>query len=61
MNWLVDAEILCPFCGEAFTAEIDTSQGDYETVQDCEICCRPFRLEVRCAPGRLESLDALPE
>ena len=61
MDLIVESEIFCPFCGESFPVEIDTSQGSYETVQDCEVCCRPFRLLARCAPGEVHSLDALPE
>jgi hypothetical protein len=61
MELVVDADILCPFCGESFTVAIDTSQGDYDTVQDCEVCCRPMRVSARCAPGRLDALDAFPE
>ena len=38
----------CPYCGEAFETNIDTSAGSQEYIEDCQICCRPitFRIEV---------------
>jgi hypothetical protein len=32
----------------------DTSQGDYSTIEDCEVCCAPMNIEVICEPGRVE-------
>jgi len=34
----------------------DTSQGDYSTIEDCEICCAPMNIEVICEPGRVEEV-----
>ena len=42
MNYIVETEIVCPFCGEAFATAVDTSQGDVSTIEDCTVCCRPF-------------------
>ncbi len=42
-----EAEILCPHCGEAVTIALDPAGGltqDY--VEDCAVCCRPWRLRV---------------
>ncbi len=61
MDLITEADLQCPFCGEIFPVEIDTSQGDYETVQDCEVCCRPMRVVARCSPGRLDALDSFAE
>ncbi len=40
--------VQCPYCGETFETEIDTSAGSQEYVEDCYVCCRPivFRIEV---------------
>ena len=40
--------IQCPYCGETLEAEIDTSAGSQEYVEDCHVCCRPivFHTEV---------------
>lgn len=60
MDWIVAAEICCPYCWEEFVVQIDTSQGDFESVEDCSVCCRPMTLVARCEPGRLESLEVAP-
>jgi len=43
----------CPYCGESFTTLIDlsgsnTSAGNQEYTEDCQICCRPiiFNIEL---------------
>lgn len=58
MNLMVETDVQCPACGEWFAVEIDTSQGEeFETVQDCEVCCRPMRLLARCVPGRVDDVE----
>lgn len=42
------ATVSCPYCGEAVEITLDPgggSQQDY--VEDCEICCQPWRVFVR--------------
>ena len=34
--------IQCPYCGEFFEAQIDTSGGSQEYIEDCYVCCRPI-------------------
>jgi len=34
--------VSCPYCGETFTALIDTSAGPQQYIEDCEVCCRPI-------------------
>ncbi len=58
MQLLVDVEIECPYCFEMFSSVVDTSEGDYETVEDCSVCCRPIALTVRCRPGRVDSVES---
>lgn len=40
--------VQCPYCGETFETQIDTSGGSQEYVEDCYVCCKPivFRIEV---------------
>lgn len=39
----------CPYCGEWQQVFVDPeSQG--EMVEDCEVCCQPWRLQVRHDP-----------
>jgi len=32
----------CPYCGESFAADIDTSAGNQDYIEDCPVCCRPI-------------------
>ena len=42
------ATVVCPYCGEAVTIELDVGGGARQQyVQDCEVCCRPCQVEVR--------------
>ncbi len=58
MTYLVETDVPCPWCGEYYAATIDTSQGDYATIEDCAVCCRPIEVTVRCGPGELLGLEA---
>jgi hypothetical protein len=52
--------VQCPYCGESFETQIDTSSGSARYVEDCQVCCRPidFSLEVDPA-GALVALSTL--
>jgi len=60
MNAIVPAEVECPWCYEPVLFQIDTTQGDHETIEDCQVCCRPISLNVQCEPGRLDDVQAEP-
>lgn len=48
-------EVTCPFCGEEVTIRVELDvRGSF--VQDCEVCCRPWRVRVR-GTGNHRSLD----
>lgn len=47
MNYLTDYQIACPYCGEQFETSLDTSQGDQTYFEDCYVCCRPIKFDVR--------------
>lgn len=53
---LVEIQIQCPHCGEIITSTADTSQGDYSTIEDCEVCCAPMNIEVICEPGQVKEV-----
>ncbi len=38
--------VQCPYCGETIETAVDTSAGNQEYIEDCQVCCRPivFRL-----------------
>ena len=54
--------VQCPYCGETFETQIDTSGGSQEYVEDCYVCCKPivFRTEVD-ADGELTGLEVQRE
>jgi len=56
MNLLVQLEVQCPYCGEEFPLTVDTTQGDYETTEDCSVCCRPIVFTLECLPGEVCSV-----
>lgn len=55
MSSLDPVEIECPYCGETIELLIDTSVGDQEYIEDCQVCCRPISIVVSIDP------DGLPE
>ena len=51
------ALVTCPYCGEAFEAQVDTSAGSCTYVEDCQVCCQPIEMQLRVADdGTLEEL-----
>ena len=43
----LDAEVRCPSCGERCTIALDPGSGArQEYVEDCQVCCRPWRVVV---------------
>ena len=43
-----EAEVHCPFCGEVAVIGLDPGGGAaQEYVEDCPVCCHPWRLRVR--------------
>ena len=59
----LEAEVQCPHCGEPVVIALDPGGGDeQEYVEDCQVCCRPWRVIVRYetdgrATVHAESLD----
>ena len=51
---------VCPHCGEVIVTTADTSQGDYATIEDCEVCCAPMNIEVICEPGLVKEVNVSP-
>lgn len=42
-----EAVITCPHCGESIEIALDAGSGArQEYVEDCEVCCRPWRVVV---------------
>lgn len=47
MQALFEVEIDCPYCGDRFTALIDSTEGDCDYTEDCAICCQPIEFHLR--------------
>jgi hypothetical protein len=45
--FIAEKQYQCPYCGETIDAFIDSSQGSYQTVEDCSVCCRPIALSIQ--------------
>jgi hypothetical protein len=40
--------VLCPYCHQAVEIALDPGGGGrQEYVEDCEVCCRPWKVSVR--------------
>jgi len=48
--------VQCPYCGENFDTQLDTTSGSARYVEDCQVCCQPieFNLEVDSAGDFVE-------
>jgi cysteine-rich CPXCG protein len=47
-----EATVVCPYCGEPNVIGLDPAGGkaqDY--VEDCQVCCQPWRVRVRYGRG----------
>ena len=43
-----EAEVACPYCGETAVIGLDPGGGSAQDyVEDCPVCCRPWRVRVR--------------
>ncbi|HVB32102.1 MAG: CPXCG motif-containing cysteine-rich protein [Gemmatimonadaceae bacterium] len=42
-----EATVLCPYCAEEVEITLDPGGGpEQEYVEDCEVCCQPWRVNV---------------
>ena len=51
--------IVCPYCGETNEIALDPDGGAYQDyVEDCQVCCRPWRVRVTYSPGGTAEITA---
>jgi len=43
---LTPSTIDCPYCGELLEILIDSSAGNQDYVEDCQVCCSPIDITV---------------
>ena len=54
--------VQCPYCGETFETEVDSSAGNQEYTEDCYVCCRPIVFHVKTdGDNELLSIEARRE
>ena len=54
-------EIQCPYCGEIIEILVDTSAGDQEYIEDCQVCCRPIEFSVTLDEGDVPHVEVRRE
>jgi len=43
----LEAEVACPYCGERCSIALDPGSGaTQQYVEDCPVCCQPWRVQV---------------
>ena len=43
--------VSCPYCGEENEVSLDPGSGDVQDyVEDCQVCCQPWRVSVEYGP-----------
>ena len=57
---LPTADIACPYCGEVITLVVDDSAGAQRYIEDCQVCCRPWRVTVSYDEDGNATISALP-
>jgi len=56
-----EAAVACPHCGEPNTIALDPGGGSLqEYVEDCQVCCRPWRVVVRYDRDGTAAVSAEP-
>jgi hypothetical protein len=52
----------CPHCAQVIETAADPSQGaSQQYIEDCQVCCRPLRLQVVLDEDGRAWADATPE
>ncbi len=55
------AVVMCPYCGEANEVGVDPGSGDAQDyVEDCQVCCRPWRVSVHYTADGRADVTAVP-
>ena len=55
-------DVECPYCGALNAITIDPSGGESQTyVEDCQVCCRPWEVQVAIDGDGHVSIELLTE
>jgi hypothetical protein len=56
------AQVRCPYCGEVNEIGLDPGGGvSQDYVEDCQVCCRPWRVLVTYGPDGAADVLLEPE
>lgn len=56
-----EATVHCPHCGAPNEVGLDPGSGTTQSYEeDCQVCCRPWRVRVRYEPDGSASVSAAP-
>lgn len=56
------ASVRCPYCGEENEIGLDPGGGSsQEYVEDCQVCCRPWRVFLSYAADGSADVSVVPE
>jgi hypothetical protein len=54
-----DGVVVCPYCGETNEIALDPDGGAFQDyIEDCQVCCRPWRVRVTYSPGGVAEITA---
>lgn len=45
--------VFCPYCGQQLELAMDVSVGSHSFTTDCEVCCRPYQVELIVRNGEV--------
>ncbi|MDF1692192.1 MAG: CPXCG motif-containing cysteine-rich protein [Zhongshania sp.] len=61
MNALESVVARCPYCGERVELLVDSSEGEQQYTEDCEVCCRPMVVSVAIDEDELPRVQVFSE
>jgi hypothetical protein len=61
MDPLESARIHCPYCGESLEITVDTSVGQQDYIDDCQVCCKPIQFRSRVSADGQSRIDVRSE
>lgn len=48
---------ICPSCATKVSILVDTSINNQDFIEDCELCCRPIRFQIKVEEGEISQFD----
>ena len=55
------AHIDCPYCGESLEITVDTSVGQQDYIEDCQVCCKPIHFRIHVNADGQSRIDVRSE